>query len=563
MATQTVPIHRTNTNSSASNNKTEVWFNAFDFAPGQDENIRWLSRPNQQLVEEKHSYDAEKFRITFDVENFQPDQIKIYIQNHKLTISGVYEERTENRFVQKKFEKNVELPGDADVDSIASFITPAHMLVVEIPLHTSTQADHLNITSNQNNQRRLSFSLDKYSTSNNQGLLSTSNDVSSSSTTDQQIQRTSVTKTTKKTTTTTTTGGLTDLTHDAAELLKNVDTTTASNIHSHSTHTSEHYSSDTGIQKIDVADPDKSSSTTTKQIVSTSSDLANLPIEIPPELLASGGTITIKHQKVTTIKEIQGNIDQGISIPIAHSTDAQSTTTKQTVSTSSDLANLPIQISPELLASGGTITIQHQKVTTIKEFQGNIDQGVSIPITHSTDAQSTKTTSTTTKEVQGNIDQGVSIPITRSTDAQSTSTKTTSTTNNTSQNTLNQQQSSTSERHDSKTTSSSNQNRKYTLEEFLQNKTWNPSLVDGPDGKKILYMRLQMKPGTTLDQMKISLNGYDLRIEVNNKVSTDGIHYMSEHSYRQVTLFPSCEVDHLTTELKDDGFLHIQVPIKL
>ncbi|CAF1181390.1 unnamed protein product [Rotaria sordida] len=532
MATQSVPIHRTNTNSSASNNKTEVWFNAFDFAPGQDENIRWLSRPNQQLVEEKHSYDAEKFRITFDVENFQPDQIKIYIQNHKLTISGVYEERTENRFVQKKFEKNVELPGDADVDSIASFITPAHMLVVEIPLHTSTQADHLNITSNQNNQRRLSFSLDKYSTSNNQGLLSTSNDVSSSSTTDQQIQRTSVTKTTKKTTTTTTTGGLTDLTHDAAELLKNVDTTTASNIHSHSTHTSEHYSSDTGIQKIDVADPDKSSSTTTKQIVSTSSDLANLPIEIPPELLASGGTITIKHQKVTTIKEIQGNIDQGISIPIAHSTDAQSTTTKQTVSTSSDLANLPIQISPELLASGGTITIQHQKVTTIKEFQGNIDQGVSIPIT-------------------------------RSTDAQSTSTKTTSTTNNTSQNTLNQQQSSTSERHDSKTTSSSNQNRKYTLEEFLQNKTWNPSLVDGPDGKKVLYMRLQMKPGTTLDQMKISLNGYDLRIEVNNKVSTDGIHYMSEHSYRQVTLFSSCEVDHLTTELKDDGFLHIQVPIKL
>ena len=96
-------------------------------------------------------------------------------------------------------------------------------------------------------------------------------------------------------------------------------------------------------------------------------------------------------------------------------------------------------------------------------------------------------------------------------------------------------------------------------------------------------MRLQMKPGTTLDQMKISLNGYDLRVDVNNKVSADGGRYMSEnslingllfshkhlnfllgeHSYRQVTLFPTCEVDHLKTELKDDGFLHIQVPIKL
>lgn len=68
----------------------------------------------------------------------------------------------------------------------------------------------------------------------------------------------------------------------------------------------------------------------------------------------------------------------------------------------------------------------------------------------------------------------------------------------------------------------------YTLEEFLQNKTWNPSLVDGPDGKKILYMRLQMKPGTKLEQMKISLNGYNFRVEVDNKVSSDGGRQMSK-----------------------------------
>jgi len=39
--------------------------------------------------------------------------------------------------------------------------------------------------------------------------------------------------------------------------------------------------------------------------------------------------------------------------------------------------------------------------------------------------------------------------------------------------------------------------------------------------------------------------------------------FIGEHSYRQVTLFSTCEVDQLKTELKDDGFLHIQVPIKL
>jgi len=77
---QIIPIHRTNTNSSTSN-KSDIWFNAFDFASGQDEQIRWLSRPNQQLVQQKYSHDTEKFRITFDVENFKPEQIKVNKRN--------------------------------------------------------------------------------------------------------------------------------------------------------------------------------------------------------------------------------------------------------------------------------------------------------------------------------------------------------------------------------------------------------------------------------------------------------------------------------------------------
>ena len=41
------------------------------------------------------------------------------------------------------------------------------------------------------------------------------------------------------------------------------------------------------------------------------------------------------------------------------------------------------------------------------------------------------------------------------------------------------------------------------------------------------------------------------------------IFFLAEHSYRQVTLFPTCEINHLTSELKDDGYLHINVPIDL
>ena len=74
MSAQAIPIRRA---ASSTTDKKDIWFNAFDFAPGQDEHIRWLSRPNLGLINEKHAQDAEKFRITFDVENFQPDQIKV------------------------------------------------------------------------------------------------------------------------------------------------------------------------------------------------------------------------------------------------------------------------------------------------------------------------------------------------------------------------------------------------------------------------------------------------------------------------------------------------------
>jgi HSP20 family molecular chaperone IbpA len=490
MAPLMVPIHRTNTNTntnSSASNKNDIWFNAFDFAPGQDENIRWLSCPNQQLVQEKYSQDTEKFRITFDVENFQADQIKIYIQNRKLTISGVYEERSENRYMQNQFERSFDLPNNADVDAMASFITAAHMLVVEIPLNASPEVDYLNISTNANNQRRLSFSLDKFntsnnqgllSTSNNQGLLSTSNDLSNLSTSGQQVRRTSM----SKTTTTTTSSGSSGVPSEAAELLRNADISTGNSSQTYNSRTTERHSSNTGNQLV-LNDANTSSLTNS----------GNLPIEIPSDLLTCGGTITIQKRRVSVTKGTDGTVDHGASAPLTQSNDAHSTSSTTTSSTH------------------------------------NTNQTGSVPIRRSNDIQSTSSTNT----------------------------------NNTSSNTLNQQQLNTTESRDSKTLSSNNKSRMYTFEEFLQNKTWNPSLIDGSDGKKILHMRLQMKPGVTSDLMKVSLNGHDLRVEVDNKVSSDGGRQISGHSYRQVTLFHSCEVDQLKTELKEDGYLHVQVPINL
>ena len=43
MATQTISIYRTNTNSTDTNNKNDIWSDPFDFTPSHNEN-NWLSQ---------------------------------------------------------------------------------------------------------------------------------------------------------------------------------------------------------------------------------------------------------------------------------------------------------------------------------------------------------------------------------------------------------------------------------------------------------------------------------------------------------------------------------------
>ena len=125
------------------------------------------------------------------------------------------------------------------------------------------------------------------------------------------------------------------------------------------------------------------------------------------------------------------------------------------------MANLPIDIPPELLATGGTITIQKRKVSITKAVDGHNEAPVSSA--HNTETHSTSSTTTSTH----NTDQAVAVPIKRSNETHSSTTTTTNSTHNTDQssvvpikrtdeshlttsNTSNQNQTTTSERRGSK-----------------------------------------------------------------------------------------------------------------
>lgn len=116
----------------------------------------------------------------------------------------------------------------------------------------------------------------------------------------------------------------------------------------------------------------------------------------------------------------------------------------------------------------------------------------------------------------------------------------------------------------------------FTLEQFLKNTTWNPTLDDaGEPGKKILHMRLQVKSDSTPDNLNITLNGHDLRVNFENKgLRNDQIQFvvlthefsywfLAGPEYKQVTIWPTADLEKLKTELKSDGYLHITVPIRV
>jgi hypothetical protein len=180
--------------------------------------------------------------------------------------------------MQKQFEKSFDLPYNADLEAMAAYITPDHTLVAEIPINPnfqqqqSTQMDHLNVSSNPNDQRRLSFSLNKFNTLNNQGLLSTSNNLSSLPPPGQPVRRTSITKTT----TTTTSTGPTALSPEAAELLRSAETATGgTGTHTYSTRITERGSSNTGNHHITINEPNAPPSTTTNNQTTSSSILTS------------------------------------------------------------------------------------------------------------------------------------------------------------------------------------------------------------------------------------------------------------------------------------------------
>ncbi|CAF1258065.1 unnamed protein product, partial [Didymodactylos carnosus] len=149
-----VPVYRLNAHlpsvsRRASTTFTELWFNPFTPIIDHSEQVRgWLHKPNN-LQKYPNILNFEKFRVVYDVNGYNQDKLKFYIESGSLTISAV-KDGEDSLGVEKK----VGIPPNIDIETMAAYITQHNQLIIDIPLIENEQKPPLD-------ERRLSFSMQR------------------------------------------------------------------------------------------------------------------------------------------------------------------------------------------------------------------------------------------------------------------------------------------------------------------------------------------------------------------------------------------------------------------
>lgn len=105
------------------------------------QSFRWVNEPrverraNQNKQQEKQQTHAQKFRVQLNIAGFNPETISTKVEQGKVVVEGKQEERQETGdFNVRHFRKSYPLPENADAEHLTSYVTPNHILVIEVPV---------------------------------------------------------------------------------------------------------------------------------------------------------------------------------------------------------------------------------------------------------------------------------------------------------------------------------------------------------------------------------------------------------------------------------------------
>jgi len=139
----------------------------FDTSPtalsGRPNAFRWINEPlrlthhNRSLEPSSPAPHAEKFRVQLNVAGFNPETIKTKVEGRKVIVEAKQEDRQpDGDYHIRELRKTYELPEHADANRLASYVTPNHMLVVEVPIQ-NPEAERRLVQAKNDNQTLAQF----------------------------------------------------------------------------------------------------------------------------------------------------------------------------------------------------------------------------------------------------------------------------------------------------------------------------------------------------------------------------------------------------------------------
>jgi len=126
--------------------------------------FRWINEPQQQRTssnkaenngktnnETTRAPNTEKFRIQINVAGFNPETIKTKVEGQKIIIEAKKETRQpDGDYDIREVRKSFDLPEHADANHLASYITPNHILIIEIPIQNPEMERRVSETKEKN-----------------------------------------------------------------------------------------------------------------------------------------------------------------------------------------------------------------------------------------------------------------------------------------------------------------------------------------------------------------------------------------------------------------------------
>jgi len=92
----------------------------------------WLDDINSPLVQD--SNDGKQLKLRFDVTQYLPEEIVVKTVDNRLQVQAKHEEKSENRSVFRKYEREFLLPQGVNPELIRSSLSKDGVLTVECPL---------------------------------------------------------------------------------------------------------------------------------------------------------------------------------------------------------------------------------------------------------------------------------------------------------------------------------------------------------------------------------------------------------------------------------------------